>query len=85
MLMGDSADKHSKEIEASEGKMAEPHAALESCADNAHHMSLNMRLGYVEVLLGNLIDTHFKEIEAAERKWLFFTLHSNPVLIRTVI
>ena len=55
VLLGDSADKHSKEIEAAEAKMADLHSALESCANQDRHMSLETRLGYMEALLGDLV------------------------------
>ena len=52
-LLGDSADKHTKEIEAAQALMADLHSAIESCANKDHRMSLEGRLVYMETLLGD--------------------------------
>ena len=73
-LLGDSADEHAKEIEAAHAKIVDLRFALESCANQDHHMSLEMRLGYMEALLGDSADKHAKKIKALEGKMIFTLL-----------
>ena len=46
-LLGDSADKHTNEIEAVHAKMVDLHSSLESYANEDHHLSLETRRGNV--------------------------------------
>jgi hypothetical protein len=43
-LIGDSADKHVKEIAAAKERMKDLHSAIQSCVKADHHMSLEQRL-----------------------------------------
>ena len=61
-LLVDSADKHNKEIEAAQAKMADLHSAVESCANKDHHMSLEEHLACMEILLADFADKHGKDM-----------------------
>merc|ERR1712096_512212 len=55
-LLGDSADKHAKEIQAAHAKVGDLHAAIKSCAKSEHHSSLEKRIDYLEKFIGESAD-----------------------------
>ena len=57
-MLGDSAEKHAKEIEAANEKLKDLHAALKTCAKTEHHATLEERMKFVEKLLGESADKH---------------------------
>jgi hypothetical protein len=75
-MMGDSAEKHSKELEnlkAAHGKHAADSAKqsrdMEALkAAHVHHASVAERLEYLEKLLGDSADRHAEELAAAHAK-----------------
>ncbi|CAE8688874.1 unnamed protein product [Polarella glacialis] len=65
-IIGDSADKHVKELESV--KVASSKLATEAKARDAHHASVAERLDYVEKLMGDSMDKHNREIQVAHSK-----------------
>ena len=55
---GDSADEHSKEIEAAHPRLVDLHDAIQKCAKSEHHNSLEQRMDYLEKFLGESADKH---------------------------
>ena len=51
-LIGDSADKHGKELNAAKDKLKDLHSAIASCAKSDHHANLEARLEFVEGFIG---------------------------------
>merc|ERR1719469_1331578 len=58
-LRGDSADKHTKEIEA----LKQAHSKHAKSLDE-HHATVEQRIDYVEKMLGDSADKHAKELRA---------------------
>jgi hypothetical protein len=62
-LLGDSADKHSKEIDAAKGRVADLHKAIQACAKHDHIASMEERVNFLEKQLGDSADQHAKDLK----------------------
>jgi len=67
-LIGDSADKHVKEIGIAASKLDSLHKAVAECAKLEHQNSIDNRIVYLENFIGESADKHDKEIAAANDK-----------------
>eukprot|EP00437_Effrenium_voratum_P048577 CAMPEP_0181520418 /NCGR_PEP_ID=MMETSP1110-20121109/66298_1 /TAXON_ID=174948 /ORGANISM="Symbiodinium sp., Strain CCMP421" /LENGTH=1322 /DNA_ID=CAMNT_0023650903 /DNA_START=50 /DNA_END=4018 /DNA_ORIENTATION=+ len=65
-LMGESADKHGRELEAL--KASHSRMSTETKARDAHHATVSERLDYIEKTLGDSADKHEQELKAAHSK-----------------
>merc|ERR1719272_1897161 len=69
-MLGDSADKHAKEIEhlssSHAAKLADLHLAVSVCAKTDHHVTLEQRLDFLERTLGESAEQSLKEIDTGK-------------------
>ncbi|CAK9113576.1 unnamed protein product [Durusdinium trenchii] len=64
-LVGDSCERHSKEIQASHTRLETMHGRLVACESDASHKSLRERVDFLEKLLGESADKHSEGLQAA--------------------
>jgi len=57
-LLGDSADKHAKELATAKDRVGSLEAAIKKCAKTDHATSIEGRVGYLEKCLGESADKH---------------------------
>merc|ERR1712054_447825 len=61
-LLGDSADKHAKEIDAAKGKLGDLHKAISQCAKAEHHGNLESRVDKIERMFGDHKDGSGRDV-----------------------
>ena len=64
--LGQSAEKHAKEVDAL--KASHSRIATETKVRDAHHATVSERLDYIEKMIGDSADKHAKELAAAHEK-----------------
>jgi hypothetical protein len=57
-LLGESTERHAKELENAKKKLGSLDSALSKCADAKHHSSLQERVAYLEQTIGDSVDDH---------------------------
>jgi hypothetical protein len=72
-LIGDSADKHVKEIGIAASKLDSLHKAVAECAKLEHQNSIDNRIVYLENFIGESADKHDKDISDAKRNFVQHT------------
>merc|ERR1712061_740368 len=69
--VGDSAEKHWKEILDAKKKLGSMDQAISQCAKQEHHSSLEKRMEFVEKELGESADKHDKHKTSMEDRMEF--------------
>ncbi|CAE7636955.1 unnamed protein product [Symbiodinium pilosum] len=68
-LVGDSFDRHSKEIQSSHSRLESLHNRLAACESQANQNSLRERVDFLEQLLGESSQKHAEGLQAAHSNW----------------
>jgi len=81
-LIGDNADKHSKEIDAAKSKLGDLDKAIAACAKQEHHSSLEERVNYLESFIGESADKHAKALKDLQDHKATFVEHKETMETR---